>query len=161
MNKFLKIKAFCLKIMEVITCAALLCLLGVLLLQIVSRMLKMPFPGTMTYATMLLMWVAFPAACLGLEKKMQLGVDLLYNLLSVRNRGFLDIIAGLSIALFAVLAMCCGGSCIAFFLLENREIVRFMFYLPLILSGVVMIMQGADRIIAGVRAVAFAGKLEE
>ena len=81
MNTYFKIKSYCLKGLEIVTCVALLGLLTVLLVQIVSRLLKCPVTGTMTYANMLLMWVAFPAACLGIDKKMQLGVDVLYNIL--------------------------------------------------------------------------------
>ncbi len=161
MNTYFKIKSYCLKGLEIVTCVALLGLLTVLLVQIVSRLLKCPVTGTMTYANMLLMWVAFPAACLGIDKKMQLGVDVLYNILPVGKKGLLDIVSGMSIALFAVLAMCYGGSVISLFLLKNSEFIRFMFYLPLVLSGCIMTLLGMERFVLGVYRAGFAKGSEE
>ena len=92
---------------------------------------------------------------------MQLGVDLFYNMLSIRKKGILDVIVGLSIALFAVFGMCFGGSCIAVFLLKNNENIRFLFYLPLILSGAVMILQGIERVITGICRVSFTVERED
>ena len=145
-----KIRKCCIRGLEAITCIAVLCLLTILLLQIVSRMLKFPIPGTMIFANIFLMWIAFPAACLGIEKKMQLGVDAVYNILSIKYRCFMDIIVGLALAIFAAFAMIYGGSIIAVYLIKNSDWIRFMFYLPLIISGCFMTLQGIERIIYGI-----------
>lgn len=156
-----RIRRYCILGLEGITCIAVICLLLVLLLQIVSRMLKLPISGTMIFANMFLMWIAFPAACLGLEKKMQLGVDLLYNLLPAKFRCLMDIIAGLAIIIFATFAMIYGGSIIAIYLIKNSDWIRFMFYLPLIISGCFMTLQGGERIIQGIYYKHFGEEKEE
>ena len=113
-------------------------------------MLKFPIPGTMIFANIFLMWIAFPAACLGIEKKMQLGVDVVYNILSIKYRCFMDIIVGLALAIFAAFAMIYGGGIIAVYLIKNSDWIRFMSYLPLIISGCFMTLQGIERIIYGI-----------
>lgn len=153
-----KFRKQCIKILEIMTCAAVIGLLIILLLQIGSRLLKLPLAGTMIWANMLLMWIAFPAACLGLEKKMQLGVDILYNILSEKYRRFMDVIAGASIVVFALFAMIYGGGVIAIYLLKKSDIIRFMFYLPLIISGCFMLLQGGERMAKGIFGKGSAGE---
>ena len=150
-----KIRRVLFRFLELATCISVMGLLFVLLLQIFARIIKFSCPDTMVWANMLLMWISFPAACLGLEKKMQLGVDFLYNMLSIKYRCFMDVVVGISIMVFSIFAMVYGGSFIAVSLFKNSEFIRFMFYVPLIISGFVMIMQGGERILYGIFGIHF------
>ena len=62
----------------------------------------------------------------------------------------MDIIVGLALAIFAAFAMIYGGGIIAVYLIKNSDWIRFMFYLPLIISGCFMTLQGIERIIYGI-----------
>jgi TRAP-type C4-dicarboxylate transport system permease small subunit len=97
-----------------------------ILLQILARYaMNHPFSWTEEFSRLVFIWFCMLSSTITLKRKLHIGIDFVYNKLSLRSRKGLEIIIHLFIFLFGLLLLYYGSKLLLTTINQKTEILRW------------------------------------
>lgn len=138
----------------IVACLLVVVLLGCVALGVISRGLGAPFIWTDELSRFLMVWLAVAGWILASRKRIHVRIRYLQDKLPPRLHAIVEAIFQVALTIFGLLIAWYGVGLVAKNLdLEatSLPIVMAWMYVPMVLAGVVMAMQGAVEVIESIR----------